>query len=119
MSRRREVRQQVRQLLLQIRRMENVAVAYHCACGQHLILTNFEPSLLRRETVGIDVVVLKTFDRVACPQCGAALAPVWQAAERVWAEDTLARLESLGVEGQVQALRVALRGLQEARLQLN
>ena len=113
------MRGRVRQLLLQIRRMENVAVAYHCACGQRLILTSFEPTLLRRETTGIDVVVLKMFAQVSCPQCGAPLAPVWQAAERVWAEDALARLESLGIEGQVQALQVALRELQEARLRLN
>lgn len=113
------MRHQVRQLLLQIRQMDRVAVAYHCACGQRLILTNFEPSILERETKEIDVVVLKTFDQVACPECGASLAPVWQAAERAWAEDMLERLEFLDVDILVETLYIELRELQKARLKCN
>jgi hypothetical protein len=113
------MRAQVRELLLQMRQMQKVAVAYRCACGQHLILTNFEPSVLRQETEGIDVVVLRMFDQVTCPECCASLMPVWEAAEKVWAENMLARLESLDVDGLVQVLQMELSGLQEARLKCN
>jgi hypothetical protein len=45
--------------------------------------------------------------------------PVWEAAEKVWAENMLARLESLDVDGLVQVLQMELSGLQEARLKCN
>ena len=113
------MRHQVRQLLRQICLMEGVVVVYHCDCGQRLLLTNFEPVARTRETDMIDVVVLKTSRRVACPQCGISLVPVWQAAERVLAEDRLARLKSLGTKDLLQVLQMELRGLQEARLKCN
>jgi hypothetical protein len=113
------MRHQARRLLLQMRQMQRVAVAYCCACGQHLLLTNFEPSVLQRETEGIDVVVLRVFDQMICPECCALLLPVWRAAERVWVDNMLAKFESLGVDGLVQALQMELSGLQEARLKCN
>ena len=119
MSQRREIRHLISELLLQICQMEWLAVAYHCTCGQHLILANFEPSILRQKTRGIDVMVLRASDHVACPACSASLAFVWQAAERAWAEGMLARFRSLDVEGLVEALQTELRGLQEARLKCN
>jgi hypothetical protein len=102
-----------------MRQMQRVAVAYCCACGQHLLLTNFEPSVLRRETEGIDVVVLKVFDQMTCPECCALLLPVWKAAERVWVDHMLVKFESVGVDGLVQALQIELSGLQEAHLKFN
>jgi hypothetical protein len=105
--------------MLQICRMESVAVAYHCDCGQRLVLTNFDPSLLERETEGLDLLVLRVSDQAACPECGAPFAPVWQAAERVLVKDMLARLESMGIDGLVHALQLELRDMQEARLRCN
>ena len=109
----------LRQLLLQICRMEQVAVAYRCDCGLYLILANFQPSVLQQETQGIDVLVLRISDRVACPECGAPLAPVWHAAEMVLAEDMLARLASLDADCLVRALQMELREIPKARLKCN
>jgi hypothetical protein len=99
--------------------MKRLAVAYHCDCGQRLILTNLDPAVLQRETQGIDVVILKAFDQISCPDCGAPLAPVWQASQRTLAEDVLARLQSLGVDDLAHALQTKLSALQEARLRCN
>ena len=119
MSDRSEVRYVLRQLLLSICRMERVTVAYRCACGQFLILTNFDPSALDRETAEIDVSVLRFTDGAVCPECGVSLAPVWSAAEMSWVKDTLAKLDSLDVESLVHALQDELQVLQEARLRCN
>ena len=99
--------------------MERVTVAYRCACGQRLILTNFEPSILDQQTKGLDLLVLRISVQVACPTCGLSLAPVWQAAEMAWVEDTLEKLEHLDADNLVLALQVELRDLKEARLKCN
>lgn len=109
----------LRQLLLSICRMERVTVAYRCACGQFLILTNFEPSALDRETAEIEVCVLRFTDDAVCPECGVSLAPVWRAAEMSWVQDTLAKLDSLDVESLVHALQDELQVLEETRLRCN
>jgi hypothetical protein len=99
--------------------MERVVVVYHCDCGQHLILANFEPSVLDRQTQGLELFVIRVSGQVACPACGLDLAPVWQAAEMTWVEDTLAKLEHLDTETLVWALQVDLREREEARLKCN
>jgi hypothetical protein len=109
----------LRQLLLEICRMETVTVVYRCECGQRLILANFEPSVLSRETQGIDVSVLRMSDQAACPGCAVSLAAVWQAAEMVWIEDMLAKLAYLDVDSLVWALQVELRQREAARLRCN
>ena len=111
--------QQLRQLLLEICRMESVTVAYRCDCGQRLILTNFKPSVLDQQTKGLDLLVMRVSEQVACPACGLAFAPVWQAAEMAWVEDVLSRLASLDEDNLVYALQVELRDLEEARLRCN
>ena len=111
--------QQLRQLLLEICRMESVTVAYRCDCGQRLILTNFEPSVLDQQTKGLDLLVLRISEQVACPTCGLALAPVWQAAEMAWVEDMLEKLDPLDADNLVWALQVELRELEEAHLKCN
>ena len=119
MSQREEIKHLISQLLLQICEMEWLTVAYHCTCGQHLILTNYEPSILRQKTRGIDVVILKASDHVVCPACSASLVAVWKATERAWAEGILAKFRPLGIDGLVEALQMELRGLQETRLKCN
>jgi uncharacterized protein (UPF0212 family) len=99
--------------------MERVVVAYRCDCGQRLILTNFESSMLDQQTRGLDLLVLRASDQVACPTCGLDLAPVWQAAEMTWVEDTLAKLATFDVDSLVWALQVELREREEARLKCN
>jgi hypothetical protein len=111
--------QNLRQLLLEVCRMEQVVVAYRCDCGQRLILANFEPSVVDQRTKGLDLLVLRVSDQVACPTCGFSLAPVWQAAEMTWVEDTLAKLAHLDADNLVWALQVELRELEEARLKCN
>ena len=119
MSDRWAMSQYLRQLLLEVCRMEQVVVAYRCDCGQHLVLTNFEPSVLDQQTNGLDLLVLRVSDQVACPACGFSLTPVWQAAEMTWVEDTLAKLGTLDVDSLVWALQVELREREEARLKCN
>jgi hypothetical protein len=109
----------LRQLLLELCRMEQVVVAYRCECGQRLILTNFEPSVLDQRTRGLDLFVLCVSDQVACPVCGLSLAPVWQAAEMTWVEETLAKLAHLDAENLVWALQVELREREKALLKCN
>lgn len=99
--------------------MERVVVAYRCACGQRLVLANFEPSVLDQQIKGLDLLVIRVSDRMACPTCGLEPAPVWQAAEMKWVEDTLAKLEHLDTENLVWALQVELRERKEARLKCN
>ena len=99
--------------------MEQVIVAYRCDCGQRLILTNFEPSMLDQQTRGLDLLVLRASDQVACPTCGLDLVPVWQAAEMTWVEGTLAKLAYLDADNLVWALQVELREREEARLKCN
>ena len=111
--------EQLRQLLLEVCRMEQVVVVYRCDCGQRLILTNFEPSVLDQQTQELDLFVLQVSDQAACPACGLTLAPVWQAAELTWVEETLARLAHLDVDSLVWALQVELREREEARLKCN
>jgi len=119
MSGRRESGLYLRQLLLEICRMERVTVVYRCPCGERLILANFEPSVLRHQTHGIDVSVLRVTDQVACPGCGVQLVSIWQAAEMAWVEDVLARLASLDEDNLVYALQIELTALEEARLKCN
>ena len=109
----------LRQLLLEVCQMEQVIVAYRCDCGQRLILTNFESPDLEQQTMGLDLLVLRVSDQVACPACGLDLAPVWQAAEMTWVEDTLAKLSAFDVDSLVWALQVELREREEARLKCN
>jgi uncharacterized protein (UPF0212 family) len=109
----------LRQLLLEVCRMERVVVAYRCDCGQRLILTNFEPAVLDQQTKGLDLLVLQVSDQVACPACGLDLASVWQAAEMTWVEDRLAKLAHLDADNLVWALQVELRDMEEARLKCN
>jgi hypothetical protein len=111
--------QHLRRLLLEVCRMEQVVVAYRCDCGQHVILTNFEPSVLDQQTRGLNLLVLRVSDQVACPTCGLDLAPVWQAAEMTWVEDMLAKLAHLDAGNLVWALQVELREREEARLKCN
>jgi len=111
--------QHLRQLLLEVCRIEQVVVAYRCDCGQRLILANFEPSVLDQQTRELDLLVLRVSDQVACPACGLDLVPVWQAAEIAWVEDTLAKLAHLDADNLVWALQVELRELEEARLKCN
>jgi hypothetical protein len=111
--------QHLRQLLLKICRMEWVVVVYRCDCGQRLILTNSEPSVLEQQTKGLDLLVLRVSDQVVCPTCGLSLMPVWQAAEMTWVEGILAKLEHLDADNLVWALQVELRDLEEARLKCN
>ena len=111
--------QHLRQLLLEICRIERVVVAYRCDCGQRLILTNFEPSVLDGQIEGLDLLVLWVSYQVACPTCGLPLAPVWQAAEMTWVEDALARMAHLDADNLVWALQVELRELREACLRCN
>jgi hypothetical protein len=111
--------QHLRQLLLEVCRMEQVIVAYRCDCGQRLILTNFEPSVLDQQTKTLDLYVLQVSDQAACPACGLALAPVWQAAELTWVEERLARLAHLDVDNLVWALQAELTEKEEARLKCN
>jgi len=111
--------QHLRRLLLEVCRMERVVVAYRCDCGQRMILTNFEPSVLGRQTTGLDLSVLRVSDQVACPTCGLDLAPVWQAAEMTWVEGMLAKLAHLDADNLVWALEAELRERVEARLRCN
>jgi hypothetical protein len=99
--------------------MEQVVVAYRCECGQNLILTNFEPSVLDQQTRALDLLVVQVSAQAACPSCGLELAPVWQAAEMTWIEDALARLTHMDMDNLVWALQVELRELEEARLRCN
>ena len=119
MSSGRAISLHLRQLLLEICRMERVVVAYRCDCGQRLILANFEPFVPDQQTKGLDLFVLRVSDQMACPTCGFSLAPVWQAAEMAWVEDTLAKLADLDVDNLVWALQVELRDMEEARLKCN
>ena len=111
--------QHLRQLLLEICRMEQVVVAYRCDCGQRLILTNFESSVLDQKTPGLDLLVLRVTNQVTCPTCGLDLVPVWQAAEMTWVEDTLAKLATFDADSLVWALQTELREREEARLKCN
>jgi hypothetical protein len=109
----------LRQLMLEVCRTERVIVACRCDCGQHLVLTNFEPSVLDAQAAGLDLLVVRVSDQVACPACGLSLAPVWHAAEMAWVQDTLAKLDHLDTESLVWALQVELRERKEARLKCN